>query len=257
MGELVEGQTVIYEKIDAVGFVGLNRPDKLNAQNGRMVKELLAALKEAEVDPEVRVIVLHGKGRAFCSGHDLAEATLPSTLEEHIADVEELQQITSAIVNMGKPVIAAVHGYAIGAGCEWAMNCDLIIAAEGTKFGFPETTLGSAVSNGGTKILPLLIGLLRAKEMILANRIIDADLAEKWGLVNKVVPPDNLLPEATAVAEKIAKSPALANRLAKSAINQALHLDIGQALRMELNDMVITSLTGEFEARGVNNPEKK
>jgi 2-(1,2-epoxy-1,2-dihydrophenyl)acetyl-CoA isomerase len=256
MGELVEGQTVIYEKFDAVGFVGLNRPDKLNAQNGRMVKELLAALKEAEVDPEVRVIVFHGKGRAFCSGHDLAEAKLPSSLEEHIADVEELQEITATIVKMGKPVIAAVHGYAIGAGCEWAMNCDLIIAAEGTKFGFPETTLGSAVSNGGTKILPLLIGLLRAKEMILANRIIDADLAGTWGLVNKVVPPDRLLSEATAMAQKIAQGSALANRLAKAAINQALHLDIGQTLRMELNDMVITSLTGEFTSRGASSPEK-
>ncbi len=256
MEEIVERQTVTYDRKDAVGFVCLNRPEKLNAQNGRMVKELLSALREAEVDPEVKAIVFHGKGRAFCSGHDLAEATLPSTLEEHIADVEELQQITATIVNMGKPVIAAVHGYAIGAGCEWALNCDLIIAAEGTKFGFPETTLGSAVSNGGTKMLPLLVGLLRAKEMILANRVIDADLAGTWGMVNKVLPLDSLLSEATAIAEKIARSSALANRLAKAAINQALHLDIGQTLRMELNDMVITSLTGEFKTRGDNSREK-
>ena len=256
MREAVEQETVLYERRGAVAFISLNRPEKLNAQNRAMTQELLSALRRAEADPGVTSIILGGEGRAFCAGHDLSEATLPSTLEEHIADVEVLQEITATIVKMGKPVIAAVHGYAIGAGCEWAMNCDMIIAAEGTRFGFPETSLGSAVSNGGTKILPLLIGLLRAKEMILLNRVIDADLALNWGLVNRVVPPESLRAEATAVAEKIGLSPALANRLAKSAINQALHLDIGQALRMELNDMVITSLTGEFGPRGGDRPDK-
>ena len=252
----MEQETVLYDRRDTVAFISLNRPEKLNAQNRRMTQDLLAALRRAEADGAVRSVVLTGEGRAFCAGHDLSEATLPSTLEEHIADVEALQDITATIVKMGKPVIAAVHGYAVGAGCEWAMNCDLIIAAEGTQFGFPETSLGSAVSNGGTKILPLLVGLLRAKEMILLNRVIDADLALNWGLVNRVVPPASLRAEAAAAAEKIGRSPALANRLAKSAINQALHLDIGQALRMELNDMVITSLTGEFGSRGGDAPGK-
>jgi enoyl-CoA hydratase/carnithine racemase len=246
----MEGQTVLYEIKGNIGFITLNRPEKLNAQNALMAQELLSTFRQIEGDPEVRVIVLNGAGRAFCSGHDLSEAKSGVSLEEHIADVEVLQEITATIMKMGKPVIAAVHGYALGAGCEWAMNCDMIIAAEDAKFGFPETSLGSAVSNGGTKILPILIGLLRAKEMILSNRIIDAEKAEDWGLVNRVVPLNRMIDEATSVARKMAENPALANRLAKSAINQAIHLDIEQTLRTELKDMVITSLTGEFDVKG-------
>ena len=116
MGEAMEQETVLYDRRDIVAFISLNRPEKLNAQNRAMTQGLLNALRHAEADPEVRSVVLSGEGRAFCAGHDLSEATLPSTLEEHIADVEVLQDITATIVKMGKPVIAAVHGYAIGAG---------------------------------------------------------------------------------------------------------------------------------------------
>jgi 2-(1,2-epoxy-1,2-dihydrophenyl)acetyl-CoA isomerase len=236
----VEQQTVVFEKKGNVAVISLNRPEKLNAQTSRMAQQLLETLRGAEADPEVRVVVLRGEGRAFCSGHDLTEPTGRDSLEKELADVEVLQKITGTIMGMGKPVIAAIHGYALGAGCEWAINCDMIIAAEGTKIGFPETRLGSAVGNGATKLLPLLIGLARAKEMILTNRIIDADEAERWGLVNKVVPPDILLDEAVAVAGKMAESPALANRLAKLAINRALHLDMEQTLQTELKDMILT-----------------
>lgn len=249
-------KTVLFRRKGNIGFITLNRPEKLNAQNALMTQELLSALRQVESDPDVRVTVLNGAGKAFCAGHDLSEAKESTSLEKHIANVEVLQEITATIMKMGKPVIAAVHGYALGAGCEWAINCDMIIAAEDAKFGFPETNLGAAVSNGGTKILPLLIGLLRAKEMILSNRIINAKEAADWGLVNRVVPLNLMLEETTEVAQKMANNPALANRLAKSAINQAIHLDIEQTLRTELKDMVITFLTGEFNIKGNETLEK-
>ncbi len=242
-GKVTERRTLIYDRRENVGFISLNRPEKLNAENALMARELLDALKEAEADPDVRVVVFRGEGRAFCSGHDLSEATSGESLETDMADVELLQKVTEAIMGLGKPIIAAVHGYVLGAGCEWAMNCDMIIAAEGTKFGFPETRLGTAVGSGGTKLLPLLIGLLRAKEMILSNRIIDAELAEKWGLANRVVPLNALLEDATRTAAKMAENSALANRIAKLAINGAICIDFQQTLQMELKDMVLTSST--------------
>ncbi len=234
---------MIYERQDAIGFITLNRPKKLNAQNPQMARELLESFREAEVDPAVRVIIFRGEGRAFCAGHDLKEAaSRDRSFQKDFADIETQQKITSVIMNIGKPVIAAVQGYALGAGCEWVMNCDMIIAAEGTKFGFPETSLGSAVGNGGVKLLPLMIGLARAKDMILSNRIIDADTAEKWGLVNKVVSPDTLLSEATSIAEKMAKNPPLATKLAKSAINRTLDMDMEQTLDIELRNMFLTDI---------------
>ena len=178
----MEQKTVKYETRGAIGVVTLNRPEKLNAQKALMAQELLDAFKEVDADPDVRAVVFRGEGRAFCSGHDLKEETGKDSLERELAAVELLQKVTGAIMGMGKPVVVAVQGYALGAGCEWVMNCDLIIAAEGAKFGFPETRIGAAVGNGGTKLLPLIIGMARAKEMILLGRIIDADLAEKWGL---------------------------------------------------------------------------
>ncbi len=236
----MEQKTVKYETKGAIGVITLNRPEKLNAQNALMAQELLEAFKKAAADTEVRAVVFRGEGRAFCSGHDLTEETGKDSLERELAAVEFLQKVTGAIMGMGKPVVVAVQGYALGAGCEWVMNCDLIIAAEGAKFGFPETRIGSAVGNAGTKLLPLIIGMARAKEMILLGTIIDADQAEKWGLVNRVVPLDRLLDEAIAMAEKMAENPELANRLAKLAMNRALDLDMEQALQIELKDMILT-----------------
>lgn len=236
----MEENPVLFEVKGSVAFVTLNRPEKLNAQNKHMVKELLKAFKQAEDDPEVKAVVFHGKGRAFCAGHDLTEGDECESPEKEIAAVETLQSITGTIMGMGKPVVVAVQGYALGVGCEWVLNCDMIIATEGAKFGFPETSIGSAVGNGGTKLLPLMIGLARAREMILTGRMLDADEAKAWGLVNRIVPPDVLLDEAMGIAQKMAEYPALSSRLAKQAIYRALNLDLGHALQMELNDIFVT-----------------
>lgn len=247
--EVSQEQTVLYDTKDGIGFIVLNRSRKLNAQNAQMSRELLEYFKKAEADPSVKVVVFRGEGRAFCSGHDLKEASVGTgSFEKDFEDIEIQQKITLAIMNMGKPVVAAVQGYALGAGCELAMNCDIIIAAKDTKFGFPETSLGSAVGNGSAKLLPLLIGLARAREMMLCNRIIDADLAQDWGLVSQVVPAQNLLSETITVAEKMAKNSSLSVKFAKSAINQALTMDMEQTLDMELRNMFLTDIISRLNA---------
>ncbi|MBP1708856.1 MAG: paaF 1, partial [Deltaproteobacteria bacterium] len=174
---------VIYRKAESIAVITFNRPEVLNAANNQMTREFLHALREAEADSDVRVVVLRGEGRAFCAGHDLKEDTTGETLEQSVALIEELQETTRVMLRMGKPVIAAVQGYALGAGCEWTMNCDIRIAAEGAKFGFPEASIGTTVTNAGTKLLTLLVGFGRAKELVLTSRMIEAKEAKEWGLV--------------------------------------------------------------------------
>ncbi|MBI5444458.1 MAG: enoyl-CoA hydratase/isomerase family protein [Deltaproteobacteria bacterium] len=216
----------------SIGFITLARPEKLNAQDARMCDELLLALRELAAAPEIRAAVFRGEGRAFCSGHDLSEPGSGNRGEDE-RRLDALQEITRAFLSLGKPVVAAVQGYALGSGCEWAMNCDLIVAASGAKFGFPETRLGTAVGNAGTKLLPLIVGLQRAREMILTNRIIDAEEAYRWGLVNRVVPEASLLHAAVATARRLAQNPPLANRLARTGIHEALGLDLHRTLELE------------------------
>jgi enoyl-CoA hydratase len=153
------------------------------------------------------------------------------------------------MLRMGKPIIAAVHGYALGAGCEWAMDCDMRIAAEGTKFGFPETGVGATVTNAGTKLLPLLVGLGRAKEMVFSNEMIDAKQAEQWGLVNRVVPLEELEKAAMDMAKKIAEKSALATHLSKKALNQGVYQDFEQTLEQEIRDAMVVLSSSEAPER--------
>jgi len=150
---------------------------------------------------------------------------------------------------MGKPVIAAVHGYALGAGCEWTMNCDIRIAAEGAKFGFPETGIGTTVTNAGTKLLTLLVGLGRAKELVLTSRMIEAKEAKEWGLVSEVVPLNALEETTMDMARKIAKNPTMSTRLAKAALNQAVNESYEQTLEREVKDAVLMPIKGKIPAQ--------
>ncbi|MCJ7792342.1 MAG: enoyl-CoA hydratase/isomerase family protein [Dehalococcoidia bacterium] len=237
--------TIIYDKRDEIAIISLNRPKVLNAQNTQLNRDFLEALKVSEKDDQIKVVILKGEGRAFCAGHDLSEETESVTMN----DVETLQDITRTMVKMGKPIIAAVHGYALGAGCEWAMNCDIRIAAKGTKFGFPETGVGLTVTNAGTKLLPLLIGLGRAKEMVFTNELIDAEHAEQWGLVNKVVPHDELEKVAIDTAMKIVRNSSLAIWLSKTALNQGSYQDFEQTLELEARDVMIAATNAEATKR--------
>jgi enoyl-CoA hydratase/carnithine racemase len=240
---------VIYKKTESIAVITFNRPEVLNAANNQLTREFLLALRDTEADPEVKVVVLRGEGRAFCAGHDLKEDTAGETLEQSLALIEELQETTRIILRIGKPVIAAVQGYALGAGCEWTMNCDIRIAAEGAKFGFPEASIGTTVTNAGTKLLTLLVGLGRAKELVLTSRMIEAKEAKEWGLVNEVVPFDALEQTAMDLARKIAKNPAMSTRLAKAALNQAVNESFEQTLEREARDAILMPIAGEDPAK--------
>jgi enoyl-CoA hydratase/carnithine racemase len=240
---------IIYRKTESIAVISFNRPHVLNAANSQLTREFLLALREADADSEVKVVVVRGEGRAFCAGHDLKEDTAGATLEESMTLIEELQETTRVILRMGKPVIAAVHGYALGAGCEWTMNCDIRIAAEGAKFGFPEAGIGTTVTNAGTKLLTLLVGLGRAKELVLTSRMIEAKEAKEWGLVNEVVPLNALEETAMDMARKIAKNPTMSTRLAKAALNQAVNESFEQTLEREARDAMLMPITGKDPAQ--------
>ena len=241
-------ETVIYEKKDNIAIIRFNRPNVLNAINRQLTSDFLKALKEAQSDPEIKAIIVKGEGRAFSSGDDLSESKI-TTLEEGLEYIETLQDTTRTMLKMGKPIIAAVHGYALGAGCEWAMDCDIRIAAEGTKFGFPETNVGGTVTNAGTKLLPLLVGLGRAKELVFTNEMIDARQAEEWGLVNKVVPLEALEKAAMDMVRKIAKNSTLAIYFSKRALNQGVYQDFEQTLEQETRDSMVVFSTLEAAER--------
>lgn len=241
-------ETVIYEKREGVAIISLNRPRVLNAQNRQLIGDFLQALKEAQADSEVKAVIVRGEGRAFCSGDDLSEK-ISGPIEDIFRFVETMQDTTRVMLKMGKPVIAAVHGYALGGGCEWALDCDIRIAAEGTKFGFPETNVGATVTNAGTKLLPLMVGLGRAKELVFTNEMIDANKALQWGLVNKVVPLEELEKAAMDMAKKIAENSTLATLLSKRALNQGAYQDFEQTLEQETRDVMLVFTTAEAAER--------
>ena len=226
-------KTLLYDKKDGIGTVTLNRPDKLNALNSTVYKELYEAFESIEDDPEVRVVILTGAGnRAFCAGSDVAEMQNMGPLEIQKFMVT-IRKTSDFIYALTKPTIAAVNGYALGGGCELAMCCDLRIASEKARFGQPEITLGLIPGARGTQRLPRLIGAAKAKEMIFTGDLIDAATALNLGLVNKVVPAEKLTEEAQALAAKLAgmSGPVLA--MAKMAINTGLDTDIASGLNME------------------------
>jgi enoyl-CoA hydratase len=226
-------QTLLYGKKDGIGTVTLNRPDKLNALNSTVYKELYDVFQAVENDPEVRVVILTGAGeRAFCAGSDVAEMQNMGPLEIQKFMIT-IRQASDFIYALTKPTIAAVNGYALGGGCELSMCCDIRIASEKARFGQPEITLGLIPGASGTQRLPRLVGAAKAKEMIFTGDLIDAPTALNLGLVNKVVPPEKLMEEALALATKLAgmSGPVLA--MAKMAINTGLDTDIASGLNME------------------------
>jgi enoyl-CoA hydratase len=199
----------------------LNRPAKLNALNGELVTALLAALDAAEADPDVRVIVIEGSGRAFSSGYDLTEEA-EGTIEGPVRWRELLAADVAAtlrFLDSPKPVIAQVHGYALAGGLELAMACDLVVAAEGTKLGEPEIRYGSAPV---TLLMPFLIGQKRTRELLLTGDLVDAVEAERMGLVNRVVPRERLAAEVDALADRLARTPPEVMGPTKRMLNRAM-----------------------------------
>jgi len=197
--------TVLTEGRGPVRILTLNRPERLNAITEQLIADLNAALSAAQADPSVRAIVLTGAGRAFCAGDDLHEyAEQASTREATQAYVEELQQVTRHIVLGRVPVVAAVHGWAVGGGFEWVLDCDLVVVGESAKGFFPEMGLGLFVTGGVTALLPRIVGLSRARQLLMLGERIDSAQMLDWGIAHWRVADDAVLDEAVAVAERLA-----------------------------------------------------
>jgi enoyl-CoA hydratase len=224
-------QNILVEKRDRVGLVTLHRPQALNALCDALIRELGQALDAFEADDTVHVVVLTGSEKAFAAGADIKEMK-----DRDFIDVYGSDFITKGwerVAQCRKPVIAAVAGYALGGGCEMAMMCDIIIAADTAKFGQPEITIGTIPGAGGTQRLTRYVGKSKAMEMCLTGRMMDAAEAESAGLVARVVPAASLMDEAMALANKIAAQSLPIVLMAKESVNRAYETTLAEGLRFE------------------------
>ncbi len=224
-------KTIIVDIADNVCVIRLNRPDALNALNSEMLAELVVALKDADDSHKVRCIVLTGSEKAFAAGADIKEMSEKSSVDASKEDFFAAE--ANAINNIRKPIIAAVSGYALGGGCELAMMCDFIIAADTAKFGQPEINLGVVAGFGGTQRLTRYVGKSKSMDMHLTGRFMDAAEAESAGLVSRVVPTKKLLVEATAAAQKIAEKSSMSVMTAKEAVNRSYETTLSEGLLFE------------------------
>jgi enoyl-CoA hydratase len=231
-------KTVRYERTDNVAIITLNRPERLNAITRELLAGLIDQLETARKDDEVAAVILTGAGRAFCAGEDLKETSAGKTFEQWVEETDGLQQVQRVILGLGKPLIAAIPGYALGGGCEFALSCDIRIAAEEAKFGFPETEVGLTITTAGTKLLSQIVGLGKAKELVFTGDFVDAREALRIGLANQVVAQESLLEAALALARKISEKSPLALKLSRIAIDQGLHSSFEQTLELEASHLL-------------------
>ncbi|HTV70049.1 MAG TPA: enoyl-CoA hydratase [Rhizobiaceae bacterium] len=223
-------ETILTETRGKVGLITLNRPKALNALNTTVLAEVVDALQEYENDPRIGSIVITGSEKAFAAGADIkqmqAKTYVEAFLEDFFAGWDAMQRIR-------KPIIAAVAGYALGGGCELAMMCDFILAADTAKFGQPEITLGVMPGMGGSQRLTRFVGKSKAMDMCLTGRIMDAAEAERCGLVSRVVPAGELIEEAMKAAAKIADFSLPAVMMTKEAVNRSYETTLAEGLRFE------------------------
>jgi enoyl-CoA hydratase len=224
-------RTILLDISNAVALITLNRPEAMNALNAALWTELLAALEACDKDAAVRAIIITGSDRAFAAGADVTEMA-GQTFATAFRD-NHLVSETDRLARIRKPVIAAVAGYCLGGGCELAMMCDTIIAADTANFGQPEINLGIIAGLGGTQRLTRALGKAKAMDMHLTGRMMDATEAERSGLVSRVVPADSLLAEARGMAEKMAAKSQIALMAAKDAVNRAFESSLSDGLAYE------------------------
>ncbi len=224
-------ETILVEISHYVAVIKLNRPEALNALNSQLLGELADALRSADKNEKVRVIVLTGSEKAFAAGADISEMA-PKTFVE-MFESDFFTPEADALLSVRKPIIAAVSGYALGGGCELAMMCDFIICAENAKFGQPEINLGVVAGIGGTQRLTRFVGKSKAMDMHLTGRFMDAEEAERSGLVSRVVPTKKLMDEAMAAAQKIASKSAIATKVVKEAVNRSYETTLREGLLFE------------------------
>ncbi len=223
--------TIAVEVSQHVAVIKLNRPDAMNALNSHLLGELAEALKAADRNEKVRCIVLAGSEKAFAAGADIAEMAPKSFVEMFESDFFTPE--TEAVLSVRKPIIAAVAGYALGGGCELAMMCDFIIAGDNAKFGQPEINLGVVAGIGGTQRLTRFVGKAKSMDMHLTGRYMDAEEAERAGLVSRVVPVKKLMEETMAAAQKIAAKSMVTTRVVKECVNRAYETTLREGVLFE------------------------
>ena len=238
-------ETILYAKKDRVAYVTLNRPKVLNALNHIALSELKAAFQDASSDHDVRGVILTGAGeKAFIAGADITELARIDAVEAE-EFTRDGQAVLNVIENLGKPVIAAVNGYALGGGCETAMACTIRLATEDATFGQPEVKLGVIPGYGGTQRLPRLVGRGRALQLILSGAMISAQEAHRIGLVNEIVPRSELIPRAQAILSQITANAPLAIKFALEAVNKGLETSQAAGLFIESSPFAICAASDD------------
>ncbi|MFC5523141.1 enoyl-CoA hydratase/isomerase family protein [Polaromonas jejuensis] len=225
---------VLFEKQGPVAIVTLNRPERLNAISGPMLDDMHDTFLRAQHDAEVKAIVLCGAGRAFCAGDDLKEFSEQTATAEGTSNyVDRIQQVTRDIMFSGKPVIGAIQGYAVGGGFEWVLNCDMVVASEDLLCFFPEMAWGQFVTGGVTHLLPRAVGYQRAMELWLLGEKQSAAALHGLGLVNRVVPKENVLSTAIELAQRISERSTFTVSRLKKMVNMQLSGQLAAALQLE------------------------
>ena len=238
-------ENLLYEKKAAIAYVTLNRPKVLNALNRQTWNELRTVFEDARDDPAIRGVILTGAGdKAFIAGADIGELADVTAVEAEQSSSYG-QAVLYLIENLGKPVIAAVNGYALGGGCETAMACTIRVAAEQAKFGQPEVTLGLIPGGGGTQRLPRLVGKGRALQLILSGSMIDAKEAHRIGLVNEVVSAGDLLTRGEAILKQIFANAPIAVKFSLEAVNRGLETNLAEGLSLEASLFGLCAGTGD------------
>ena len=238
--------TLTFDLTDGIARITVNRPDKLNALNAIVIAELGDAVTRIETDVAVRGVIVTGAGsKAFVAGADIAELSDQGVAGGRARALAG-QQVFRRLERSGKPVIAAINGFALGGGCELAMACHLRVAGEGARFGQPEVKLGIAPGYGGTVRLPRLIGRARALELLLTGEMIDATEALRLGLVNRVVANERVIPESEALLRKILENGPLAVRACLEMVDVGLEMTTDQALLLEAGYFGLLSATSDM-----------
>ncbi|MEK7668608.1 MAG: enoyl-CoA hydratase-related protein [Gemmatimonadota bacterium] len=244
-------QTLLVTVTDGLATVTINRPDKLNALNDQVVADLREAVAALKADPAVRGVILTGSGpKAFVAGADIGDLATQGVLDGRERALTG-QAVLNALETMGKPVLAAVNGFALGGGCELAMACHIRIASENAKFGQPEVKLGITPGYGGTQRLPRIVGKGRALHLLLSAEMIDAQEALRIGLVTKVVPQDQLMAEAEKLMRTILANGPVAVALTIEAVHQGLEMTLAEGLQLEANAFGLVASTRDMR-EGLN-----
>jgi len=234
---------------NGVRTISLNRPDSLNAMNRQLIDDVVAAFNDANADQETRVIIFTGAGRAFCAGDDRREHVHPENEAEARDLVNAIQRATQAIVFGGKPVVGAINGWAVGGGFEWAINCDFPIWAQSATGFFPEVSLNLFVTGAVTSLLPALVGLNKAREMLFLGDRYEAAELKEIGVAWRVVSDDRLMDEARAVANRLSELPPLSVRAMKRVLNQTASSDLNSSLQLETEATIAGFLDPETTER--------